>query len=195
MTPSPYEDTLARRWERRRLTLAVLAVLAGIILAIWLGRVLTRRDRNYAKAEFKLLAAGSTDSLQRLVTDRVGKVSTTVAFIRSSDINDRKDFRTFVSQLMKNVTSIEMLAWAPRFQQRDGMPMKRRFAKKAFQSTRSANATTGDGLSPRENARSIIRSSLPNRPRKSNPCSGSTWDPMRRLGPRCAGPQLAVSRR
>ena len=88
--------------------------MAGIILAIWLGRALTRRDRNYAKAEFKLSAAGSTDSLQRLVTDRVGKVSTTVAFIRSSDINDRKDFHTFVSQLMKNVTNIEMLAWAPR---------------------------------------------------------------------------------
>ncbi len=114
MTPSPYEDTLARRWERRRLALSVLAVLAGVILAFWLGRALTGRERNFAKAEFKISASGWTDSLQRIVADRVGRVSTTVAFIRGSDINDRKDFHTFVSQLTKNVPSIEVLAWAPR---------------------------------------------------------------------------------
>jgi PAS domain S-box-containing protein len=38
----------------------------------------------------------------------------TVASIRSSDINDRKDFRTFVTLLMKGESRFEMLAWAPR---------------------------------------------------------------------------------
>ena len=44
----------------------------------------------------------------------MGRVSTTAAFIRGSDINDRRDFHTFVSQLTKNMPAIEVLAWAPR---------------------------------------------------------------------------------
>jgi len=112
--PSSYEDVLARRWQRRRLTMTLLAALAGAILAVWLGRALTRRADAYTKAVFEGSAVRWGDSLQRLVADRVEKVSTTVAFIRSSDVNDRKDFHTFVTQLLKNVTSVEMLAWAPR---------------------------------------------------------------------------------
>ena len=57
---------------------------------------------------------GGPTALQRGVTNRVNDVNTTVAFFRGSDVNDRKDFHTFVSQLTKNVTSIKMLAWAPR---------------------------------------------------------------------------------
>jgi PAS domain S-box-containing protein len=112
--PSAYEDILARRWQRRRVTLTVLAALAGVVLALWLGRALKAREQGYLKAVFKGSAARWGDSLQRVVADRVGKVSTTVAFIRSSDINDRKDFHKFVTQLLKNVSSVEMLAWTPR---------------------------------------------------------------------------------
>ena len=48
------------------------------------------------------------------LADRVGRVSTTAAFFRASDVNDRKDFHIFVSQLTKNFQNNEMLAWAPR---------------------------------------------------------------------------------
>ena len=130
--PSTYEDTLARRWRRRRATLAVLTGLVGIILAMWLGRVLERREHSYAKAVFIGAAARWTDALQRSVTDRVGRVTTTVAAVRSSDINDRKDFRIFVSQLTKNITSIEMLGWAPRIPAARQSAMKRRFANKVI---------------------------------------------------------------
>ena len=112
--PSPYEDTLARRWEQRRLILTVLATLAGITLALLLGRSLGSREQNYAKAEFKAAITRWSDSLQRSVANRVEMVNTTVAFIRGTDINDRKDFRVFVSQIMKRQPSVEMLAWAPR---------------------------------------------------------------------------------
>jgi PAS domain S-box-containing protein len=111
---SPYEDTLARRWHRRRLNLTLLAAVAGIILALWLGQALTRREFGYAKALFKGAAGQWSAALQRVVADRVGRVSTTAAFIYGSDINDRKDFHAFVSRVMKSTTSIEMLAWAPR---------------------------------------------------------------------------------
>ncbi len=114
MATSPYEDTLARRWHRRRLNLTALAAVAGIILAVWLGRALTRREHGYAEAVFKGSASQWSAALQRVVADRVGRVSTTAAFIYGSDINDRKDFHAFVSRVMKSTTSIEMLAWAPR---------------------------------------------------------------------------------
>ena len=112
--PSPYEDTLARRWEQRRLILTVLATLAGMILAIWLGRSLRSREQNAAIIEFRGSAAQWGAALQRFVTDRMAKVSTTVAFFRGSDINDRNDFHKFVRPLTKSMPAIELLAWAPR---------------------------------------------------------------------------------
>ncbi len=112
--PSPYEDTLARRWQRRRVTLTVLAGLAGIILSLWLGRALKDGSTIMRKPCSRPRPPGGPTRCNGLVTDRVGRVSTTAAFFRSSDINDRKDFHTFVSQLTKNIPSIEMLAWAPR---------------------------------------------------------------------------------
>jgi PAS domain S-box-containing protein len=112
--PSPYEDTLARRWERRRLILTVLATLAGIALALLLGRALRLREQDYAKAQFKASVARWSDSLRRSVTNRVEMVNTIVAFIRGTDLNDRKDFRRFVRQILKGQPSAEMLAWAPR---------------------------------------------------------------------------------
>jgi PAS domain S-box-containing protein len=111
---SPYEDTLARRWHRRRLTVVVLAALAGITLSLLLGRSLTGRANNYAKAEFKGAAGRWSAGLQRFIIDRMGGVSTTAAFVCGSDINDRRDWHTFVSQLTKNMPAIEVLAWAPR---------------------------------------------------------------------------------
>jgi PAS domain S-box-containing protein len=111
---SPYEDMLASRWQRRRRNLTLLGTLTGIVLALWLGRALASREHNSAKADFAITAAKWGDSLQRQLTDRIGRVSTTAAFFRSSDINDRKDFRTFVGQLTKNILSFDMLAWAPR---------------------------------------------------------------------------------
>ncbi len=92
----------------------MLTVLAGIILSLWLGRALTARDHKFAKAEFRISAARWNASLQRFVADRVARVSTTAAFIYGSDINDRKDFHTFVRQFTKSMPSIEVLAWAPR---------------------------------------------------------------------------------
>ena len=66
-TPSPYEDTFAHHWEQRRLTLTVLAVLAGIILALGLGRALIRRERSYAKAVFKASVTQWNAGLQRFI--------------------------------------------------------------------------------------------------------------------------------
>ncbi len=112
--PFSYEDTVARRWERRRLTLTILVTLAGIALSLWLGRVLQRREQNYAKAVFRASVLRWDDALERSANDRVRRVSTTAAFLRSSDIKDRKDFHTFVNEITRNTPSIEMLAWAPR---------------------------------------------------------------------------------
>jgi len=95
-------------------TLTVLAALAGCILAFWLGRALAGREDNYSKIFFRASAARWSDALQRTIADRVGRVSTTAAFVRSSDINDRKDFHIFVSEITKDITSFEVLAWAPR---------------------------------------------------------------------------------
>jgi PAS domain S-box-containing protein len=119
---SSYDDMLAYRWHRRRLNVTLLAALAGITLSLWLGRALTGRERNYAKSEFKSAAAQWSAVLQRVVTNRMGKVSTTAAFIYGSDVSDRKDFHTFTSQILKDTVSIEVLAWAPR------IPVARRSA-------------------------------------------------------------------
>ena len=111
--PSPYEDTLARRWQRRRVTLTVMAAVAGCILSLWLSQALRSRERNYAREIFKASVARWSDAFQRSMADRVGRVSTTAAFFRASDVNDRKDFHIFVSEITKNIQSIEVLAWAP----------------------------------------------------------------------------------
>ena len=66
------------------------------------------------KPSSRAAAARWNAGLQRFIVDRMGRVSTTAAFICGSDINDRKDFHTFVSQLTKNMPAIEVLAWAPR---------------------------------------------------------------------------------
>jgi PAS domain S-box-containing protein len=94
--------------------LTVLATLSGCILAILLGRALKGRERNFGRVNFKAAVGRWSDSLQRSVTDRIGRASTTAAFIRASDINDRKDFHGFVSEITRNIPSIEVLAWAPR---------------------------------------------------------------------------------
>jgi PAS domain S-box-containing protein len=96
------------------LALTVLAALAGIILATWLGRALRGRDRHYAMAEFRASVPRWIDIFQQSVADRVEMVNTAAAFFRGSELNDRKDFHTFISQIMKGHPSVEMFAWAPR---------------------------------------------------------------------------------
>ncbi len=79
-----------------------------------LGRALLGREQNYTKAEFALAADKWIQALQRIVLARLKSVSTTAAFFRGSDMNDRKDFHVLVVQVMKDQPSIRMLAWAPR---------------------------------------------------------------------------------
>ena len=123
---------LASRWQRRRRNLTVLAVLAGIILALWLGRALAARDHKFCEGRFRDLRPPEWNaSLQRFVADRVARVSTTAAFFSGSDINDRKDFHTFVRQLHEEHARLSRCWHGHRvFQQHGGKPMKRRFAKK-----------------------------------------------------------------
>ena len=79
-----------------------------------LGRGLIGREQNYAKSQFAVDADKWIAALQRIVLARLRTVSTTAAFFRGADVNDRKDFHTFLVQAMKGQPSIEMLAWAPR---------------------------------------------------------------------------------
>jgi PAS domain S-box-containing protein len=111
---SPYADMAARRWERRRLTLALSVALGGIACSLLLGRALLGRERNYASAEFRVSVEKWSDILELGVRERLEAVNTTAAFFRGSDINDRRDFRTFVTAIEKRHPSIQTLAWAPR---------------------------------------------------------------------------------
>jgi PAS domain S-box-containing protein len=111
---SPYADMTVRRWQRRRLTLALSVALGGTACSLLLGRGLVGREQNYAKAQFAVAADKWIAALQRIALARLRTVNTTAAFFRGSDVNDRKDFHTFVVQAMKDQPSIEMLAWAPR---------------------------------------------------------------------------------
>jgi PAS domain S-box-containing protein len=96
------------------LFLALSAVLGGIACSLLLGRGLLGREHSYAKAEFRIAVDTWIRELQRVLVVRLGTVSTTAGFFRGSDVNDRKDFSVFATQIMKNSGSIEMLAWAPR---------------------------------------------------------------------------------
>jgi PAS domain S-box-containing protein len=111
---SPDADMTVRRWERQRLTFALSVALGGIVCSLLLGRGLVGREQNYAKAQFAVDADKWIEALQRIVLARLRTVNTTAAFFRGADLNDRKDFQTFVVQAMKDQPGIEMLAWAPR---------------------------------------------------------------------------------
>ena len=112
---SPYADMTVRRWQRRRLTLALSMALGGMACSFLLGRGLIGREQNYAKSQFAVDADKWIAALQRIVLARLRTVSTTAAFFRGADVNDRKDFHTFLVQAMKGRCrpggGLRMLGW------------------------------------------------------------------------------------
>jgi PAS domain S-box-containing protein len=111
---SPYYNEAERRSHWRRLALGFFVALTGMVLSGWLSWLLGEAEQKLAQAQFKIDAGERIEALQRIVVARLATVSTAAAFFRGSDVNDRKAFSTFASQILQGQPSIQVLAWAPR---------------------------------------------------------------------------------
>jgi PAS domain S-box-containing protein len=111
--PSAYYNEADRRARLRRLGLGLFVAFSGIALSLLLSWSLREREQELAQTQFKIDAGERIEALQRIVVARLAKVNATAAFLRGSDVKDRKEFSTFVNEILRGQPSIQVLAWAP----------------------------------------------------------------------------------
>jgi CHASE1-domain containing sensor protein len=109
------------------LVLGLCLALGGIALSVWLSGCWRAQEQQWAQAQFRRDAKERIEALQRTVTTRLAMVSATAAFVRNSEVNDRKHFAAFVDQVLSRQPGMQLLAWAPRVP-----PNKRRAHEQAL---------------------------------------------------------------
>ena len=110
---SAYYNEAERRSRWRRVAIGLFVAFSGIAISFLLSWYLGEREQELSQAQFKIDANERIEALQQTVIARLAAVSTTAAFIRGSDVKDRKGFSAFVNQILQRQPTIDMLAWAP----------------------------------------------------------------------------------
>jgi PAS domain S-box-containing protein len=119
MTPF---DTSSLTPAHRPQWIAVVVFLAGAIISAAMFVAMQSAEHAQAQMEFARAADNHVSAIWNTVTVDLLQIQTIRAFYASSNEVDREEFRTLVTELIKNRPGIEAIQWAPREDGDDGEP-------------------------------------------------------------------------
>ena len=108
------ESPLTNWRQYRHLLPLLLAAVLGLGLTLLAWRATLARESRLAEAELSSRARSQSQILQNGIDEYISRISAVRALFESSTEVDRKEFKLFTDQLLRDQTAILRVTWLPR---------------------------------------------------------------------------------